>query len=622
MADQKQIKYINKDFASFKQALTDYSKTYFSSTYNDFSPSSPGTMFMEMASYVGDVLAFYQDNQFQEVFTQYAKEKENLYTLAYMLGYRPKVTTPSSVVLDVYQTVPAIASASVTVPDYRYALVIEPGSQVKSTVGNIDFYIKDRIDFSASSSFDPITVTVASLDGGNLPNFYLLKKSVKAISGTETSTTFTFGDIQRYPNIELEDTNIIEITSVTDSDNNIWYEVPYLAQETIFQEISNDVTNDPNFASYSNTTPYLLKLKRVPRRFVTRFKSTGTLNIEFGVGAVNDVDEVLTPNPDNVGIGLIDGLNKLNTAWDPSNFLYTKTYGIAPSNTTLTVKYLVGGGVNSNVPANSITDISNIISSFKYGSLDGTLSNIVINSLAITNPSASSGGGDGDTEEDLRLNTLSAFPAQQRAVGLQDYLIRAYSLPSKFGTIAKAYIVQDSQLENNVKSLDYNPLALSLYILSQEGNGNLSIASLATKQNLKTYLSNYKMLTDAVNIKDAFIINIGVNFDIIVRPNFNNQQVIVNCIDALKDYFDIKKWQINQPIILSEIYTLLDKIEGVQTVKSVDIINKSGEALGYSKYAYDINGATRNRVIYPSLDPSIFEVKFPNIDLSGRTSNF
>ncbi len=621
MADKK-ISYLNKDFASFKQAIIDYSKTYFSSTYNDFSPSSPGMMFIEAASYVGDILAFYQDNQFQEVFTQYAKEKENLYTLAYMLGYRPKVTTPSSVDLDVYQIIPAITSASVKVPDYRYALVLEPGSQVKATVNDTNFYIKDRVDFSISSSFDPLTISVASLDGSNLPNFYLLKKSVKAISGTETTTTFTFGAPQRYPNIELEDTNIIEITSIKDSDNNIWYEVPYLAQETIFEEVSNEITNDPNFYGQSNTTPYLLKLKKVPRRFVTRFKSTGTMNIEFGVGSVNDTDEILIPNPDNVGIGLINGLNRLTTAWDPSNFLYTKTYGIAPSNTTLTVKYLTGGGIESNVPSNTVTDISNIISSFKFGSLDGTLSNIVVNSLAITNPSASIGGGDGDTEEELRLNTLSAFPTQQRAVSLEDYVIRTYSLPSKFGTISKAYVVQDSNLENDIKSLDYNPLALSLYVLSQGGDGTLTNVSAVSKQNLKTYLSQYKMLTDAVNIKDAYIINIGINFDIIVRPNFNSQQVIVSCINILKDFFDIKKWQINQPIILAEIYTILDRVEGVQTVRNIEITNKSGESLGYSKYAYDIAGATKNRVVYPSLDPSIFELKFPNIDISGRTSNF
>lgn len=614
----KNINYLNKDFTSFKQALVDYAKTYYPSSYNDFSPSSPGMMFIDMASYIGDVLSFYTDSQFQENLIQFTKEKENLYSLAYMLGYKPKVTSTSTVDLDVYQILPAIASASVVVPDFRYSMVIEPGSQVK-TSNNINFYIKDKIDFSTSSSYSPTELTVYALNGStNLPDFYLLKKSVKAIAGTETSATFTFGAPERFSSISLQDDNIIEITSVIDSDNNQWYEVPYLAQETIYEEISNDITNDPNFSQYSNTTPYLLKLKKVSRRFVTRFKSNQTIELQFGVGNSADVDEILTPNPENVGLGIVDGLSKLSVAYDPSNFLYTKTYGIAPANTTLTVNYLVGGGVESNVASNTINDITNVVSSFKYGGLDPVLSTSVLNSLAMTNPSPSYGGGDGDTEEDLRLNSLSSFPTQQRAVTLQDYLVRAYNLPSKFGVISKAYVVQDSQISNN-KS---NPLAISLYVLSQGSDNSLAIASSATKHNLKTYISQFRLLTDAIDIKDAFIVNIGINFDIMVLPNFNNQEVIIRCIDTLRDYFDVKKWAINQPIIMADLYVLLDKVNGVQTVKNIEVVNKAGESLGYSKYAYDIKGATANRVIYPSLDPCIFELKYPSTDILGRTVGF
>jgi hypothetical protein len=618
MAEQRNIQYLNKDFSSIKQSLIDYAKTYFPNTYNDFSPASPGMMFIEMAAYVGDVLSYYQDTQLQEAFIQYAQEKQNLYTLAYMLGYRPKVTTSSTVKLDVYQILPSMSSGSVKIPDWSYSLVIDPGSTVRSSEKNIDFYIKDRIDFSVSSSFDPTDLTVFSLSGG-LPDYYLLKKQVNAFAGTEKSTTFTFGSPERLVTATLTDDKIIEITSVTDSNNNTWYEVPYLAQEMIFDEVSNDITNDPNFAQYKDSAPYLLKLKKVQRRFSTRFKSTGELELQFGVGNESNVDEVIIPNPDNVGLGTSSGLSKMNTAYDPSNFMFTKTYGIVPANTTLTVKYLVGGGVESNVAAGSITDLSNIVSSFKFGGLNSVLSNRVLQSIAISNTEPAVGGGDGDNEEEIRFNALSSFPSQQRAVTLPDYLIRTYSLPPKFGFISKAYVVQDSQI--NASQFD-NPLALSIYVLSQGTNGVLSTASPAVKQNLKTYLSQYRMLTDSISIKDAFIINIGVNFDIMVLPRYNNQEVILNCINTLIDYFDIKKWQINQPIILSELYVLLDKVKGVQTVKNIDIVNKSGVSLGYSKYAYDIKGATQNRVIYPSLDPSIFEVKYPTLDINGRSSGF
>jgi len=613
---QRNVKYINKDFSSLKQSLLDYAKTYFPTTYNDFSPASPGMMFMEMAAYVGDVLSYYQDTQLQENFIKYAKEKENLYALAYMLGYRPKVTTVSNVKLDVFQLLPSMPSASVTVPDWNYALVIEPGTILKSS-NRVDFYIKDRIDFSFSSSLDPTELTVYSIDGSNNPEFYLLKKQAQAFSGTEKTTTFTVGAPERFKTLTLTDDNIIEITSVVDSDGNEWVEVPYLAQETIFEEISNAVTEDPNFQQYSDSTPYLLRLKRVQRRFVSRFKSNNQLELQFGVGNEIGVDEIIIPNPENVGLGIPSGLEKLTTAYDPSNFLYTKTYGIAPSNTTLTVTYLVGGGVSSNVGTNSINEFSTLTSNFKFQNLDGALKNTVINSLGVTNPEASTGGADGDSVEDIRLNSLSAFPSQLRAVTLNDYLVRTYSLPSKFGVISKAYIVQDSQIDVTQQN---NPLSLSLYVLSEADT--LTPASLSTKQNLKTYLSQYRMLTDAINIKDAYIINIGVNFEILTLPRYSSQEVILECIEALKDHFDIDKWQINQPIILSEIRVLLDRVKGVQTVKKVDIINKNGESLGYSKYGYDIKSATQNDVIYPSLDPSIFEVKFPDIDISGKVVTF
>ena len=151
-----------------------------------------------------------------------------------------------------------------------------------------------------------------------------------------------------------------------------------------------------------------------------------------------------------------------------------------------------------------------------------------------------------------------------------------------------------------------------------DNNKNLKTASNALKTNLSTYLSQYRVINDSIKIKDAFVINIGVEFDLIVLPNFNNNEVIYNCIQSLKDYFMIDKWQVNEPIMLRDLYILLDKVAGVQTVKKISIINKAGINLGYSQYAYDISGATQNNVVYPSLDPMIFEVKYPNTDIVGR----
>ena len=617
MAETKDIKYLNKDFTTFKQALVNYAQTYFPDTYNDFSPSSPGTMFIEMAAYVGDVLSYYLDNQIQETFLQYAKQKENLFALAYMLGYRPKVTSAATVDIDIYQTIPALATGST--PDFDYTLYIDEGTQIRSTSNSdINFYIKDDVDFSFSSSLDPTEIVPLNVQqNGNVVN-YLAKKTRKALAGTVQTTTFTFGGAERFPISTITDDNIIQILDITDSDGNKWYEVPFLGQETIFEQVENTTLNSPNLSNNQSQTPYLLRLHKSPRRFTTRFKANNQLEIQFGAGTSNDADEEIIPNYDNVGLGLTQGLSKLYTAFDPSNFLYTETYGIAPKNTTLTVRYLTGGGVESNVPAGDLTTISSQTIRFKN---PGITNNNILTSVSVNNPRAASGGKDGDTNEEIQLNTLAAFPAQMRAVTKEDYIIRSLSMPPKFGTVSKIYVQQDQAFSTNSTTdniIDSNPLSLSFYILSYDANKKLTLADQALKQNLKNYLDEYRLLTDAVNIRDAFIINIGVDFEIIVRPNFNSSDVLVRCVESLQNYFNISKWQVNQPIMLREIYVLLDKVQGVQTVEDVKIVNKTGTALGYSQYAYDVKGATRKNIVYPSLDPSIFEVKYPNSDIRGK----
>jgi hypothetical protein len=621
MADNIAVQYLNKDFNTLKAQLINFAKIYYPNTYNDFSETSPGLMLIEMSSYVGDILSFYLDNQIQENFLQFAKQRKNLLALAYNFGYRPKVTNTASTIIDIYQIVPAILSGGEYVPDFSYALILEEGTQIQSNINSeVQFYIQDKIDFSKSGSYSDTEISVYSNNLNN-PNFFLLKKQAKVFSGNITTTSFTFNNPERFPTVILNDTNIIDIIDVTDSDNNKWYEVPYLAQDTIYEPIENIAQNNPTLSQYNDTVPYLLKLKKVPRRFISRFKTNNTLELQFGPGISSGADEEIIPNFDNIGLGLPYGVDKMTTAFDPSNFLYTQTYGLAPSNTVLNITYLKGGGAISNTPSNTLTKKIAGNVSFNGSGLDPTLSNLILNSLAFDNEIAASGGGDGDTNEDLRLNTLATYPTQLRAITKEDYIIRSLSLPSKYGVVSKAYINQDLSIQNNFSTdliATENPNAISLYILSKDINNTLSQSNLALKQNLKTYLSQYRMITDAINIKDAFIINIGINFDIITRPNFNNKLVINNCILSLQNYFNTDKWQINQPIIIPNVYTLLDKIEGVQTVENVEFINKSGISNGYSLYSYDIKGATINNVLYPSLDPSIFEIKFPEIDIQGR----
>ena len=603
MKEVRDIKYINRDFGDFKNSLVEFAKNYFPDTYNDFSPTSPGMMFIEMAAYVGDVLSFYSDIQLQETFLQHAKNPENLYSLAYTLGYKPKVTTVSEVEIEISQRVAALGALYDLEPNFDQALIIGENARLRSlSPGQPEFLIDKAVDFSFSSSYDPTEVTVASIAGGN-PAEYLLKKKVKAFSGKENTSTVVIGQAEKFKTITISDTDIIGILEVTDSDGNTWTEVPFLGQETVFDESANTEGD-------SDKVEKKLILKKVPRRFVTRFNSKGNLQLQFGAGISEDDDSVILPNPKNVGVGNKEGVSRIDHSYDPSNFLFSRTYGLAPSNVTLTIKYLTGGGNISNVPANTITQQVAVSVSATDDSYAST--------LAFTNPLAATGGKDGDTVEEIRQNALRSFNEQGRAVTLQDYNVRAQAMPTQFGAVGKTYVTRDESANNeaNANLVSTNPFALSLYVLAYDNDSKLAYATNNLKKNLRTYLSEYKMLTDTINIKDAFIVNVGINFEVLALPNYTGRQVLLDCVNRLKEYFLTANRDINQPINLARINTILDRVKGVQTVQKVEIVNKVGG--NYSDYSYDVKGATRNGVVYPSYDPCIFEVKYPDTDIKGR----
>ena len=618
MAQARDIKYLNKDFSDFRSALINYSKTYFPTTYTDFTEASPGMMFMELSAYIGDVLSFYQDNQFQETFTQYARRFEDLYDLAYVMGYKPKVTGAASTPIDFYQTVPAISNIGLSAfqPDYNYALLIGENTQIGSSQNaNITFLTENPVDFTVSSSQDPTEATVYEVNPSNEPISYLLKKTRNAISATIVTTTINAGATPtEFFTTTINNNNIIGILDIVDADGNTWYEVPYLAEEMVYDSIRNSNPNAPNNYLDEGLAPYLLQLKQVQRRFSIRFVNSGSLEIQFGAGTTQDVDAEITPNSDNVGLGLPFEQDKLTTAYSPTNFIFTNTYGIAPTG-TLTVRYLTGGGVGANVAANTLTNIKQISKTFvNFSQTDpGGSYQTSFNSLIATNPRAASGGRGGDSLEEMRQNIISNFNTQYRTVTPDDYTVRALSLPSKYGKIAKVYTEKAKAADNTGTNID-------LYVLAYDANGSLTTASPTLKQNLTTYLSQFRTIGDSVGIKDAFVINIGIDFEIIILPNYNSNDVLRRCILALQNFFIIQNWQINEPIILRDVSILLDRIEGVQTVKNIYFSNKTGGS--YSQFAYDVTGSNINGVIYPSIDPMIFEVKFPNSDIKGKVVNF
>jgi hypothetical protein len=626
MEIKKDVTYLGKDFGQFRTNLIEFTKQYFPNTYTDFNESSPGMLFIELASYVGDVLSFYADNNLKESLLEQASERGNIYDIAKSLGYNPNNVVPAYTDVNIYHLVPSIGSGNAVRPDFNYALSIKPGMRIKQQTGTAVFRTLDAVDFSYSSSADPTEVTIYESDPATLtPTYYLLKKSTRVVSGEVRTSNFTFSSPIPYDKIVLPDSNVIEVISVTESDGDNWYEVPYLAQDTIFEAVPNLAENDPELSQYRSSSPSLLKLRKTSKRFITRLRSDNKLELQFGAGISDNNDEEIIPNPDNVGNGIAGFRRNLDVDIDPSNFLYTRTYGQAPSATTLTVTYTIGNGISDNVAAGELTQIDFIAYNDDINSSNSAgVVNFVKNTVAVTNTNPATGAKTADTLQDIKNNALANFATQNRLVTRDDYIIRSYSMPSRFGSVAKAYIVPDDQISQQ----DYqetkiaNPLAMNMYVLGFNSSKQLTELNLAVKENLKTYLNYYRMLTDAINIKDAFIINLGIEFEISVLSNYNSNEVLLKCISALRDYFDVDRWQINQPIIKSDITNLIANVKGVQSVIGVKFSNLYETNLSYSGNVYDLQTATKNGIIYPSLDPSIFEVKFPNQDIKGRVVNY
>jgi len=648
-ANTKDINYVNRDFFSLKKELIDFTKKYYPQSYKDFSDSSPGTIFIEQAAYVGDILSYYTDQQFKESFVQFSTDRRNLINQARQLGYKPKATSVSTVKVDVFQLIPSTRDARIDgkyIPDERFYLVTSPFTRLSGNDG-VNFLIEDSIDFGEDTPFSPREISVYSRDNSGAPQFYLVKKTVNAFSGNVLTKTFSVTDPAPFLTLKLDETNVVKVISVTDSDNNSYYETDYLAQDTIAIEVDNSTLNNQTLSKYKSSTPKLLKYLRTENRYVTLLDQNNFTYLQFGVNTENFENEVIIPNPSNVGVGL-SNLKNLNISLDGTNVLKSNSYGRSPSNTTLTVQYIIGGGLNSNVTSGNLNKVTyatfqsnniEFLSDAEYQLLDQIKS-----SLRVNNPEASTGGDGRETDEQIRQNAMVNFSSQNRMVTSEDIVLRTYSLPPRFGNISKAYVENNSNrnvpyegfvngvVSGNRESIDLSPLqpldrrkfiespnqfTNNLYVLTYDPNKKLTKVNEATLLNLKNYLSKYKMLSDKINIIDGYIINIGIDFKISVFNGFNKKDVLNECIDSVKQFFDIDIWSFNQPINLSQLNFELMKVEGVQSVIDLKVKNLTIDDGNYSSIAYNISIATQNNIIYPSKDPSVFELKYPNTDIKG-----
>ncbi|HEU5118709.1 MAG TPA: hypothetical protein VFT74_19095 [Isosphaeraceae bacterium] len=593
------ISLLNRDFKSFKRDMITYSKAYATASFTDFNESSPGMTFMEFSAYVGDGLNYYIDQAFNES-GDGATQLKNVQANAKMRGYRPQGKRASVGTLSWAIQVPAaVDSFGRVVPDDSFTPVLLKGSQAVAKNGTI-FETLDDVYFTASlgrqvtgSQFDPVT---------GVPTYFAIQKSVDVVAGQTVTETFAVTDFQQFRRIDLGQPDVIEVISVFDSSGNEWFEVDFLAQDWVFVAQTNENSD-------SDVVPYVLKLQSAPYRFVVdRDITTGTSTLVFGSGDGVSFDDELIPNVASYALPLAGRRTFNSFSIDPQNFLKTRSLGLSPHNTTLTVTYRVGGGSESNVPARSVRQVSSANFSWSATNLDPLKKGIVEGSVGCMNPIAMTGGGPAETIREIKANAAAFYASQNRSVTREDIVARSLSMPAKFGRPEKVF----------VKPSTVGRFAYDIHVLSLDVDGNLAQATPALKSNLATYTRKFKMLTDGVNILDADILDIRVHFGVTVASGKNRSEVLLNCTQVLADYFAQERMQIGQPIVVSEVISIIDSVPGVISVYELSFSNVFGvtDGLSYSDTRFNIADNLRDgMLICPS--EAIFQVKYPNRDIVG-----
>ena len=631
--DKKQVKYLNKDYSEFKKNLVDFTKFYFPDTYQDFSDASPGSIFIDMASYVGDVLSYYTDNSFKESLLAYAEERENIVAIAQGLGFKPRLTSPSHCKAVLSVLVPADSDGNL---DTRFLPRISAGSSFGATT-QFDagtFLTQDICDFGNSKNR---TVRTFSLDSGtSLPSTYIVSKVCKLVSATEKTLQRIVNNPTKFLKIEIQDDNAVEIVSVVDAEGNTWYEVDNLSQDYRFEDVITNVLG-------STTAPlYTIKSVKVNRRFITRLNRNNKIELVFGSGT-GDLSDVYE-NPDYKSVYDQQYLqNMTNVSLDTLNFTNSDSFGLAPANTTLTINYRVSNGLRSNVPSGTITKVNNLITLNETRTLNGSdlaTFNTMVSSITIINEEPATGGLNNPTTEQIRQAAIGFVNAQGRIVTSTDYEKRILSMPSKYGAVSKAFAINDAgisdigkfqdefgetpSIDDDIDYVDDSPVNnnVNLYMLGYDSDRRLTILNDEVKRNVKKFLKGYRMMTDRINILDAFRVSIGVNYTIVTYKGFNSYEVLAKCSDSIAKYFDIDDWNINQPILVDDVLLQIARIEGVQSVTNIDIVNKYQQRDGrdYAPYSYDVSATSPNRsnnIVYPSADPCIFELRYPENDIVG-----
>jgi len=599
----RERKYLNKDFDGFRADLEEYARTYFPDQIKDLTSNGFGGLLLELCSTVGDVQSFYLDHQFGELSPETAVESRNIEALLKDNGVKIVGSSPATVYTTFFVKVPASVSASPTAPDRTAMPVVHAGTVIQADNGTY-FELVEDLDFSALDSFGRLKagVVVGDIDTNNNPLNYIMSVDGLCVSGQRATETFSVTGFESFKKISLTKKDVTEIISVTDSNGNVYYEVDYLSQDTVYKGIlnkglDNDLVKDS------------LEIVPAPYRFTSSMAlDTRLTSLTFGGGSAESMDDDIVPDPSEFALPLYGKSTFSRFTLNPGNLLRTSTLGVISPNSTLTVIYRYGGGLNHNIDKKTIKGVTTIYMSFPGGP-SAAVAAQVRETLDATNNYEAGGGEDAPTLDDLKLRIPAERAAQSRIVSKEDLIARVYSLPANFGRVFRV----------GIRSNPNNPNSTEVFLLCRNAQGNLAIAPDALKKNLVKYLNSLRLISDAIDILDAQIVNIKVEYSVVISPEFNRQLVIQNVNKKLKQYFGVKNFEIDQPLFISDIENIIFNNQGVVSVQKVRVSNVVG-TVGentYSDTQYDITSNTiKGKILLPP-PGGIFEVRYPDNDIVG-----
>jgi len=586
------ISYTSRDFQTIKTDLINYAKVYYPETYKDFNEASFGSLMFDLVAYVGDILSFYVDYQSNESFLETAIEPNNILKLANQMGYRFRGAPSSTGMCAFYVIVPAtVAGGS---PNSNLIPILKKGT-ILSSDGGAAFILNTDVDFSSANT----EIKVAALNSNNSVISYVMKAYGEVISGEFRAENIDVGDYEKFLRLRMNDENISEILSVKDADGNEYYEVEYLSQDTVFVPI-------PNSGYDSGSVPNLLKQKTVPRRFIVEQDLDGNTYLQFGYGSETQLISSSFPEPDQSVLELLGQNYFADKSYDPSVIFKTDKFGIVPSNTTLSVNYRVNNVDNVNAAVGSVTKVVQPIVEFPKSSYTNQEASALISAFEVNNEEPIVGFTELPTTDEIKTRAIDAFASQNRAVTRQDYINLIYRMPAKFGSVKRANIVQDT---NSFKR------NLNLYVISEDANGNLTNSSVSLKKNVKEWLNNYKMVNDTIDVLDATIVNIQINFVVLIEINKAPASILNQCLVALRNKYTAKS-NLGEPFYISDIYKTLNLVDGVIDTTSVKIARKIGANYSQAEFSIEENTSKDGRYINVP-DNVILEIKDLDADIVG-----